>query len=83
MLGSQAVSRRLDDFQHCWAEELLQDDAGAASGTERRLRLIYAFLGSLNEIVEAETANWEAEFRSSIAHMHDTSPAREQQAGHP
>jgi hypothetical protein len=83
ILGSQAVSRRLDEFQHSWAEELMRDDASAVSGVDRRLRLIYKFLEDLNGIIEAETVSWEAEFRSTVSQMREVSQSPERRTSYP
>jgi len=83
ILGSQAVHRRLDEFQHQWAETLLEEDSSTRPGVERRLHLLYSFLGSLHEIVQTETASWESEFRTSISQVREATTPVEQKSLNP
>ena len=75
VLGSQSIQRRLDQYQHHWAEELLQADASAVPGIERRLRLIHSFLAVLHEIIGAETRTWEEEFQRSVSQLRESGSA--------
>ena len=69
---AQAVQRRLQELQFDWASECVREVLGPAEGTaseaaERCLGVLRRFSEDVTELVQGETADWMAEFRSSPA----------------
>ncbi|MGW1886857.1 SLATT domain-containing protein [Streptomyces sp. NPDC001970] len=70
--AAQALQRELNDFQLAWSRELLRASDGTAGDApvadallERRLALVAGLIVAVRGHVEAETAEWLAEFSST------------------
>jgi hypothetical protein len=76
MTAIQAIQRRLTDFRMVWAARLLRPPAPGAmvevddAELAGRLELIGALVADVTVLVEAETTEWLAEFRSNMVNLY-------------
>ena len=78
MTAAQAIQRRLTDFRLAWATLLLRSAAtGAVSPTGAadadlvaRMQLIESLITDVTTMVETETTEWLAEFRSNMVDLY-------------